>query len=114
MRRYSRYKICKTNFHFFFYNSRLLNFNRPKWNVCKEKFLSLKKLKYNPIKVSSFALKYFFNISFLVSSNKLYRSLKSKKKKNYTTPKYLSYSGYNSNTLTSSRSFVFDYEFFNL
>ena len=52
MRRYSRYKICKTNFHFFFYNSRLLNFNRPKWNVCKEKFLSLKKLKYNPIKVS--------------------------------------------------------------
>jgi hypothetical protein len=76
MRRYSRYKICKTNFHFFFLSSRVRNFNRPKWNSLKEKienFTKTKKQKLPNIyktKYSKFVSHYFFNLPVLFKSLK--------------------------------------------
>ena len=78
MRRYSRYKICKTNFHYFFNNSRILQFNRPKWNLCKEKFLLSKKKNYTKASILSFNLKYLFNMSLVFKSNKNYGLFTSK------------------------------------
>ena len=83
MRRYSRYKICKTNFHFFFFSSRLLNFNRPKWSVLKEKIENFKKTNKNKlqnkykIRHSKFILPCFFNITRLF---KQVNNLQEKKK----------------------------------
>jgi len=82
MRRYSRYKICKTSFHFFFYSSRILNFNRPKWSLLKEKIESFKKTKKQKLqksfktRYSRVVLQYFFNVPFL------FKSIKNYKKKN--------------------------------
>jgi len=76
MRRYSRYKICKSNFHFFFYSSRLLKFNRPKWNVVKEKIEKLKKTKKTnsyKIKFPRFILGSLYNIPFMFKLFKTYK-----------------------------------------
>jgi hypothetical protein len=79
MRRYCRYKICKSNFHFFFYSSRLLKFNRPKWNVVKEKIEKLKKTK-NVKKINLYKIKFprfflgsLYNISFMFKCLKDYK-----------------------------------------
>ena len=76
MRRYSRYKICKTNFHFFFFSSRIRNFNRPKWNSLKEKIETFTKTKKQKLpnsyktKYSKLVSYYFFNLPFLFKFSK--------------------------------------------
>ena len=70
MRRYNRYKICKTNFYFFFYSSRVFKFNRPKWNILKDKLKFFKnKIKYNTKHVK-YAAQCFYNIPVLFKSLK--------------------------------------------
>ena len=82
MRRYCRYKICKSNFHFFFYSSRLLNFNRPKWNALKEKIEKVKKPQ-NSKKINSYKIKFpRFILGSLYNIPFLFKSLKSSKKYN--------------------------------
>jgi hypothetical protein len=79
MRRYNRYKICKTNFYFYFYSSRIFKFNRPKWNILKDKLKFLKnKIKYNTKHVKYVAQR-FYKIPFLFKSLK--RSFKYTSKK---------------------------------
>ena len=63
MRRYSRYKICKTNFHFFFFPSRLIKFKRPKWLICKEKIKFIKKKNFQAINFFPSALCFYYHFS---------------------------------------------------
>ncbi len=79
MRRYSRFKICKTNFHFFFYSCRLENFKRPKWNILKEKIKFVKKLNKNNFSASKNCLSCFYVIPSIFKSFKYHSGFTSKK-----------------------------------
>lgn len=79
MRRYSRFKICKTNFHFFFLSTRLGNFNRPKWNILKEKIKLVKKPNKDNSIAPKLPLLSFYIIPSLFRSFKYYSKFTSKK-----------------------------------
>jgi hypothetical protein len=115
MRRYCRYKICKSNFHFFFFSSRLLNFNRPKWNALKEKIEKFKKLK-NLKKTNSYKIKFpRFILGSLYNIPFLFKSLKNFKKHSlgnihaYRAVMYKS-TYFNCSSYTD---YTFDYAFYN-
>ncbi len=79
MRRYSRFKICKTNFHFFFLSTRLGNFNRPKWNILKDKIKFVKKPNKDNANIPKPSLLSFYIIPSIFRSFKYYNKFTSKK-----------------------------------
>jgi hypothetical protein len=79
MRRYSRFRICKTNFHFFFVYSRLLKFNRPKWNNLKEKLKFIQKSNKNTFIFSKYSLSSLYHTSVIFKHFRYYNRFNFKK-----------------------------------
>lgn len=86
MRRYARFKICKTNFHFFFSYSRLLKFNRPKWNILREKLNFIQKSSKNTFTFPKYSSLYLYRISFIFKHFRYYSRSNFKKSLVFSAP----------------------------
>lgn len=88
MRRYSRFKICKTNFHFFFYSSRLVKFKRPKWNILKTKLNFINKSHKKKFSFLKYSFLSLYTIPLIFKNFKYYCQFTSKKSIKFITKSF--------------------------